>query len=65
MISLTESEARLFCIGGETMKLNKVIPIPVLALAAGLSLAACDGSGNTYSGPSLTAGTATTQQARR
>ena len=47
------------------MKLNKAIAIPALALAADLSLAACGGSGNTYSGPSLTAGTATTQQARR
>jgi hypothetical protein len=38
---LTENEMRLFCTGGKPMKLNKVIAIPVLALTAGLSLAAC------------------------
>ena len=33
---------RLFCTGGKAqMKLSKVIAIPALALAAGLSLAAC------------------------
>ena len=36
------------------MKLNKVIAFPVLALAAGLSLAACGGGGATAAGPTAT-----------
>ena len=44
------------------MKLSKkFIAIPAIALAAGISLAACSSS-NTYSGPALTAGTATARQ---
>lgn len=47
------------------MKLSKkIIAIPAIALAAGLSLAACgsSGSSNSGSGPALTAGSATASQ---
>ena len=38
---------RLFCTGeGKTMKLNKVVAIPALALTAGLGLAACGSQGH-------------------
>ncbi len=41
---MTESDIRLFRAGGKTMKLNKLIAVPAIALTAGIGLAACGSS---------------------
>jgi hypothetical protein len=53
----TESEMRLFCTGeGKTRKVNKLIAVPALALAAGLSLAAFGSSSSSHDDGLLTDG---------